>query len=93
MFEASVMGLRSSYHFPVQRVHHDVEPELAVFGVLQHVHQVRPGGHVRVGEPLFDQLRQLLRRVDLLHAGFDEGVRDTGVATASLAASTCMEPK
>ena len=60
MFGASVMGLRSSYQIAVELVHHDVEPGLVVLGVVEHVHQVRPGGDVRILQALGDVLLQLL---------------------------------
>ena len=40
----------------VELVHHDVEPGLVVLRVVQQVHEVRPGGHVGVLQPLGDPL-------------------------------------
>ena len=78
---------------PVQLVHHDVEPGFVVLGVVQHVHQVRPGGNVRILQTLGDELLQLLGGVLLDHAGLDAvGERPAGVAAAALAGGARHEP-
>ncbi len=77
----------------VEVVHHDVEPRFVVLRVVEDMHQVGPGSHVRVLQAFGDAPLDLLGRVRLQHAGLDAvGEGPAGVAPAALAGCARHEP-